>query len=62
MRTPTPKGADVEVELPKKARVSWEWPWMSPWGGASIGASPYESKGTSNGSSRMVELVCGLPI
>ena len=27
MGTPTPKGAGVEAGLPRKARVSQEWPW-----------------------------------
>ena len=34
METSTSKGAGVEVELSKKARVSQRWPWMSqeiPW-------------------------------
>ena len=29
MKTPTPNGAGVEAELPRKARVSQEWPWVS---------------------------------
>ena len=59
MGTPTPKGAGVEVVLPRMARVSqerpwvfrewpWmtqEWPWVSRWGGASVGASPRVSRG-----------------
>ena len=28
MGTPTPKGADVEAELLRKARGSQEWPWV----------------------------------
>ena len=58
MGTPTPKGAGVEAGLPRKAKVSREWSWVSRWGGASAralprvslggeasdGASPYESK------------------
>ena len=67
MGTPTPKGASVEVGLPRMARVSQEWPWVSRewpwmtrewpwvswWGGASIGASPRVSRGdeASNGAS-----------
>ena len=34
MGTPTPKRAGVEVVLPRMARVSQEWPWVSgetPW-------------------------------
>ena len=73
MGTPTPKEASVEVRLPRKARMSQEWPWVSPWGGASIVASPrvswvvklvmelhHVSQGGNQGSSGMVELVCGL--
>ena len=59
MGTPTPKGAGVEAVLPRMARVSqewlwmtgewpWvsrEWPWVSRWGGASIWASPRVSRG-----------------
>ena len=52
MGAPTPKGAGVEALLPRMARVSqewpWmtrEWPWMSRWGGASVGASPRMSRG-----------------
>ena len=51
-----------------------EWPWVFWWGGASVeaspkvsrggkasdGASPCKSRGASKGSSRIVELVCGL--
>ena len=54
MGTLTPKGAGVEAVLPRMARMSqewpwvsretpwvfWEWPWVSRWGGASVGASP----------------------
>ena len=29
MGTPIPKGANVKVGLPRKARVSQEWPWVS---------------------------------
>ena len=29
----------MEAMLPRMARVSQEWPWMSQWGGASVGAS-----------------------
>ena len=29
MGTPTPKGAGVEAVLPRMARVSQEWPWVS---------------------------------
>ena len=39
MRTSTSKGAGVEAELPKKARVSQEWSWVFWWDGASVGAS-----------------------
>ena len=52
MGTPTPKGAGVEAVLPRMARVSREWPWVfrewplvSRWGGASVGASPRVSRG-----------------
>ena len=45
MGTPTPKGAGIEAVLPKTARVSQEWPWMSRWDGASVGASPRVSRG-----------------
>ena len=45
MGIPTPKGVGVEAVLPKMARLSQEWPWMtrewpwvSRWGGASVGA------------------------
>ena len=52
-------GADVEAKLPRKTRVSQEWPWMSRewpwvtrewpwvswWGGISVGASPRLSWG-----------------
>ena len=34
MGTPTPKGAGVEAGLPRIARVSQKWPWVSretPW-------------------------------
>ena len=36
-----------------KARVSQEWPWVSQWGGASVGASPRVSRGgeASDGAS-----------
>ena len=60
MGTPTPKGAGVEAVLPRMARVSQEWPWMtqvwpwvSRWGGASVGASPKVSRGgeASDGAS-----------
>ena len=44
METPTPKRVGVKAELPKKARVCQEWPWMSRWDGASVGALPCESK------------------
>ena len=47
MRTPTLKGAGVEAVLPRMARVSQEWlwvsqetPWVFRWGGASVEASP----------------------
>ena len=46
MGTPISKGTGVEAILPKMARVSQEWPWMtrewpwvSMWGRASVGAS-----------------------
>ena len=45
MGTPTPKGASVEAVLPRMARVSQERPWVSRWGGASVGASPRVSRG-----------------
>ena len=45
MGTPTSKGAGVEAGLPKKARVSQEWPWVSWWGEASVGASLRGSQG-----------------
>ena len=59
METPTPNGAGMEARLPKMARVSQEWPWMScetpwvfrewPWvfrrGRASVRASPRVSRG-----------------
>ena len=53
MRTPISKKADVEAGLPRKARVSQEWPWVSRWGGASVGASPRVSRGgeASDGAS-----------
>ena len=34
MGTPTSKGAGIEAGLPRMARVSQEWPWVSwktPW-------------------------------
>ena len=42
----------MEVGLPRKARLSQEWPWVSRWGGASVEASPRVSRGgeASNGS------------
>ena len=46
MGTPTPKGAVMEARLPRMATVSQKWPWMSRWGGASIGASPRVSWGS----------------
>ena len=55
-----PKGAGVEAELLRKARVSQEWPWMtwetpwvSRWDGASVEASPRMSQGgeASDGAS-----------
>ena len=58
--TPTAKGASVEAGLPRKARVSqkwpWmsrEWPWMSRWDGTSVEASPKVSRGgeASDGAS-----------
>ena len=52
MKTPTSKGAGVEAGLLRKARLSQEWPWVSQWGGASIGASLRVS--------RVVKLVMGL--
>ena len=53
MGTPTYRGAGVEVEFPRKARVSQEWPWVSRWGEASVGTSPRVSRGgeISNGAS-----------
>ena len=60
MGTPTPKGAGVEVGLPRKARESQEWPWVtrewlwvSWWGGASVVSSPRVSWGgeASDGAS-----------
>ena len=50
----------MEAVLPRMARVSqerpWmtqEWPWVSRWGGASVGASPKVSRGgeASDGAS-----------
>ena len=43
----------MEAGLPRKARVSQEWPWMSRWGGARVGASPRVSRGgeASDGAS-----------
>ena len=43
----------VETWLPRKARLSQEWPWMSWWGRASVGASPRVSRGgeVSDGAS-----------
>ena len=49
----------MEAMLPRMAKVSQEWPWVSRWGGISVGASlrvsrggevsdgvsPYESRG-----------------
>ena len=46
MGTLTSKRAGVEAGLPKKARVSQEWPWMSQWDGASVEASPRVSRGS----------------
>ena len=53
MGTPTPKEAGVEAVLPRMARVSQEWRWVSQWGGASVGASPRVSRGgeASDGAS-----------
>ena len=60
MGTPTPKGAGVEAGLSRKARASqkwpWmirEWPWVSWWGGANVGASLRASRGgeASHGAS-----------
>ena len=60
MGTPTPKGAGVKAVLPRMAEVSQEWlwvswetPWVSWWGGASVGASPRVSRGgeASDGAS-----------
>ena len=53
MGTPTPKGASVEARLLRKARVSQEWPWVSRWNRASVGASPRASRGgeVSHGAS-----------
>ena len=45
MGTPTSKGAGVEAVLPRMARVSREWPWMSQWGGASVEVSLKVSRG-----------------
>ena len=45
MGTPTPKGAGMEARLPRKARVSQEWPWVFQWGGVSVGALPRDSRG-----------------
>ena len=45
MGTPTPKGAGVEAVLPRMAKGSQEWPWVSRSGGASVGASPRVSRG-----------------
>ena len=52
METPTPKGAGVEAVLSRMARVSRKWPWVSRWGGASVG--------TSLRVSRVVKLVMEL--
>ena len=43
----------MKAGLPKKAKVSQEWPWMSWWDGANVGASPRVSRGgkASNGIS-----------
>ena len=42
----------MEAMLAKVARMSqewtwmtWEWPWVSQWGGASVGSSPRVSRG-----------------
>ena len=53
MGTSTSKGAGVGAGLPRKARVSREWPWMTQWGGASDGALPRVSRGgeASDGAS-----------
>ena len=53
MGAPTPKGAGVEAVLLRMAKVSREWPWVSRWGGASVGASPRVSRGgeASDGAS-----------
>ena len=52
MGTPTPKGASVEAELPRKGWMSQEWPWVSQewlwvsrWSGASVEASSRVSWG-----------------
>ena len=45
MGIPTPKRAGVEAVLPRMARVSQERPWVSRWGGASVGASLRVSQG-----------------
>ena len=50
MGTSTPKGTSVEVGLPRKARVSQEWPWVSRWGRASVEASPRVSRGGDGAS------------
>ena len=49
MGTSTPKGDGVEAGLPRKARVSQEWPRVSRGGEASDGASPCESRGQARG-------------
>ena len=53
MGTPTSKGASVEAGLPRKARMSQEWPWVFRWGGARVEASPRVSRGgeASDGAS-----------
>ena len=40
MGTPIPKGAGVKVKLPRKAKVSQDWPWVFCYGRATIEASP----------------------
>ena len=35
----------MEAGLPRKARMSQEWPWVSWWGRASVGASSRVSRG-----------------
>ena len=53
MGTPISKGAGVEAGLPRKAKASQEWPWVSRWDATSVGATPRVSRGgeASDGAS-----------